>query len=154
RFSAQVIAPRCIPLIAYPAAWSPGLQMPIMAKVVYLDTATSAGLEPYRGKLRGAIVLVGEPRPLTVPFGVTARRLTEEDLLGYARAAADSPRPPAEAPPTPASRPDVRPLRPDEILGFLARQGAALVVRPSPEGDGDIVLVGGAEVPSADPRVR
>ena len=35
-FSAQVIEPQAIPLIAYPRAWSPGVNIP-RAEVVYLD---------------------------------------------------------------------------------------------------------------------
>src|SRR5687767_15793475 len=37
RFSAQVIEPTAIPLIAYPKAWSPGLASPLTADVVYFD---------------------------------------------------------------------------------------------------------------------
>src|SRR5438874_3315168 len=40
RFSAQVIDPQCIPLIAYPNAWSPGTEGTLVAPVVYFD-ATS-----------------------------------------------------------------------------------------------------------------
>src|SRR6267142_4985664 len=35
-FSAQVIEPQAIPLIAYPKAWSPGTNGPITAPVVYV----------------------------------------------------------------------------------------------------------------------
>src|SRR5690348_1210663 len=35
RFSAQVTAPQCIPVIAYPKAWSPGTEGILSAPVVY-----------------------------------------------------------------------------------------------------------------------
>src|SRR5690242_4563435 len=37
RFSAQILEPTAFPLIAYPKAWSPGLDHPITADVVYLN---------------------------------------------------------------------------------------------------------------------
>src|SRR5258708_110033 len=56
RFSAQVVEPQSIPLIAFPKAWSPGFDQPITAPVVFLDVKTEADFERYRGKLRGMIV--------------------------------------------------------------------------------------------------
>ena len=41
RFSAQVIEPQTIPLIGYPNAWSPGLDKPLTAEVVYFDGGTN-----------------------------------------------------------------------------------------------------------------
>src|SRR5262249_23231393 len=37
RFSAQVIEPQCIPLIAYPKAWSPGTEGSVVAPVIYFN---------------------------------------------------------------------------------------------------------------------
>ena len=54
RFSAQVIEPQAIPLVAWPKAWSHGLDWPIVAEVVYLDAKNEADLEKYKGKLKGA----------------------------------------------------------------------------------------------------
>jgi len=42
RFSAQVIDPTTIPLIAYPKAWSPGLASPVTSDVAYFDAKTEA----------------------------------------------------------------------------------------------------------------
>src|ERR1044071_8812228 len=52
RFSAQVVAPQCIPLIAFPKAWSPGTGGPLVAEVVLFDAKTEADLARYRGKLK------------------------------------------------------------------------------------------------------
>ena len=51
RFSAQVIEPQTIPLIGYPAAWSPGFDKPLMAEVVYFEGGTN-DMEKCKGKLR------------------------------------------------------------------------------------------------------
>src|ERR1043165_807151 len=61
-FSAQVSAPQDFPLIAYPKAWSPGLNGTLNADVIYFDATDEAGLEKFKGKLEGAIVLTA-PMP-------------------------------------------------------------------------------------------
>src|SRR6267142_1613497 len=52
RFSAQVIEPQAIPLIAAPKAWTPGFDKPITAEVVYIDAKTESDLEKYKDKLK------------------------------------------------------------------------------------------------------
>src|SRR5436305_11495684 len=61
-FSAQVVEPQDIPLIAFPKAWSPGWKGTLTADVIYVDAKTDAELEKYKGKLKGAIVLTS-PMP-------------------------------------------------------------------------------------------
>jgi hypothetical protein len=84
RFSAQVVTPQCIPLIAYPKAWSPGTNGPIVADVVLVEARTEADLARYKGKLKGAIVLTGTARTHTPRFEPLATRHTEQDLLAMA----------------------------------------------------------------------
>jgi hypothetical protein len=86
RFSAQVVEPQCIPLIAYPKAWSPGTGGPLVAPVVLLDASTEADLARYKGKLEGAIVLTSPVRNLTARFEPLATRLSDSDLLALADA--------------------------------------------------------------------
>src|SRR3989440_10899614 len=64
RFSAQIVDPLNIPLIAYPKAWSPATNGAITGDVVYIDAKTEADLDKYKGKLKGAIVLTQTPREL------------------------------------------------------------------------------------------
>jgi hypothetical protein len=59
-FSATVVEPETFTLSGCPNAWSPGFEQPLVADVVYLDARTSADLEKYRGKLKGAIVLASQ----------------------------------------------------------------------------------------------
>jgi hypothetical protein len=86
RFSAQVVEPQCIPLIAYPKAWSPGTGGPLVASVVLLDASTEADLARYKGKLAGAIVLTSSIRNLAARFEPLATRLSDSDLLALADA--------------------------------------------------------------------
>ncbi len=73
RFSAQVVDPLNIPLIAYPKAWSPATKGPITGDVVYLDAKNETDLEQYKGKLKGAIVLTQAPRELKARFAPLGR---------------------------------------------------------------------------------
>jgi len=84
-FSAMVTAPVPYPVIAYPAAWSPGLKEK-QAEVVFLDARTPADLEKYRGKLKGKFVLVGEPVSVRAHFEPQAARLADSMLLRMANA--------------------------------------------------------------------
>ncbi|HEU4768993.1 MAG TPA: M20/M25/M40 family metallo-hydrolase [Pyrinomonadaceae bacterium] len=88
-FSAQVVEPLAIPLIAYPKAWSPGTNGPVTAEVVYIDAKTEADLEKYKGKLKGKIVLTGPLRDVPARFEAPGTRLTDKELL----ALADAPEP-------------------------------------------------------------
>jgi hypothetical protein len=112
RFSAQVVEPQSIPLIAYPKAWSPGIKvMPevatttdpkkskkkhadpppqpssvVTAEVVYLDAKTDADLEKYRGQLKGKIVLIAPPAEVKANFTPMGTRRDEKNLLTLANA--------------------------------------------------------------------
>jgi hypothetical protein len=87
RFSAQVVAPQCIPLIAWPKAWSCGVEWPFVGDVVLLDARNEADLEKYRGQLKGAIVLISQTRDVPISFEPVATRLNETNLLRLANAA-------------------------------------------------------------------
>jgi hypothetical protein len=165
KFSAQVVEPQAINLIAYPNAWSPGLQQPLVADVVYFDARTNGDLKKYEGKLKGAIVLAGPMREVSAPFEPAARRLVATNLLALAnagepregRARFQSPDrlggPPERLGGTnsAARGPGAFARRgrffPGRYLSFLAREGAALIVNESSAGDGGGVLVAAASVP-------
>ena len=145
-FSAEVIEPQSIPLIAIPLAWSPAVDVP-RADVVYLDAKDEADLARFKGQLRGKIVLFGAPRELQPQFDPRATRLTEKQLLELADAG-DS------GPPDFAARlasPGLQALLKFRIflikqLQFLHNEGAALIVSPS-RGDGGAIFAEEALVP-------
>jgi carboxypeptidase Q len=149
RFSAEVVSPQAFPLNAYPRAWSPGLDAPLTADLVVVDAKNDEELQKYKGTLRGKIVLTGSTRELRPRFEPTAKRLSEKELLELADA------------PDPALLPrrPQRQLSPEQIEAarfnerktqFYYDEGVALLVAPSPAGDGGMLqFVQSASVPQA-----
>ncbi|MDB6112084.1 MAG: putative aminopeptidase [Pedosphaera sp.] len=175
RFSAQIVEPQSISLIGYPKAWSPGFDQPLVTEVIYLDAKTDADLEKYAGKLKGAIVLNSPVTEVKAHFEPLAVRMVETNLLQLANAAV--PRQPtnqangaagpgrrrggapgltnttqvargSNAPAGPGGRNRFQP----RFLNFLAKEGAALVVNPSVQGDGGTFYVAAASVPTPEGR--
>jgi hypothetical protein len=144
-FSAQVVEPLDIPLIAYPKAWSPALKGTLNADVVYFDAKDEAGLEKYRGKLKGAIVLTSPPPEIKAHFEPLGIRKDEKELLRLA----DAPDPKS----IPRRPPQVNPQQRAEGLfqakkqQFFVDEGVALLVDPSRSGDGGTIFVQSATVP-------
>jgi hypothetical protein len=87
KYSAQIVAPQCIPLIGYPKAWSPGTDGAVHAPVVYFQPKTEADFAGYKGKLKGAIVLINPPREVAARYEALATRKTDSELLALADAA-------------------------------------------------------------------
>ncbi|HXE52805.1 MAG TPA: M20/M25/M40 family metallo-hydrolase, partial [Tepidisphaeraceae bacterium] len=182
RYSAQIVEPYTIVLNGWPKAWSPGLDKPLTADVVYVDAKNDAELAKYKGKLKGAVVLVGPARELQPRFDPLAVRVSDSDLLGLANAAPTSVSPPGQARAataserramfagTPAGRallnrsttgPTTRRSGrfgqfafAGRILSFAAKEGAALIVTPSTQGDGGTIFVAQASIPNQQPGNR
>jgi len=148
RFSAQVVEPQAIPLIAYPKAWSPGFAPPVTAEVVYIDAKTEAELDKFKGKLNGKIVLTAPMREVSAHFDAQGKRLDEKALL----ALADAPEPRAGG----NNRGNFGGANRAAFdfvnakLRFFQQEGAALLIDPS-RGDGGTIFVQSASVP-APPR--
>jgi hypothetical protein len=160
RFSAQVVDPLNIPLIAYPKAWSPATRGPVTGAVVYLDAKTEADLEKYKGKLKGAIVLTQSPRELKARFAPLGTRQDEKSLLALADA----------IPPgggrgagggggggggfrmTPEQRATLN-FNARKLL-FAQEEGAAVLADGSRAGDGGTIFVQQATVPTLIPDVQ
>jgi carboxypeptidase Q len=145
RFSAQVTEPIAIPLIAYPKAWSPGLEAPLSADVVYIDAKTEADLDKFKGKLNGKIVLTTAMRDVPAHFDAQGTRLNEKELL----ALADAPEPrPTGGGPRNFNNTAFRALQEfaNAKARFFQAEGAALLIDPS-RGDGGTIFVQSAQVP-------
>ena len=85
-FTANVVEPQFIPLIACPKSWSPSTSGVVRGGVVYFEAKSEADLEKYRGKLKDAIVLIAPPRELKAQFEPPGQRQTVESLLALANA--------------------------------------------------------------------
>lgn len=145
-FSAEVIAPQTIPLIAYPKAWSPGVNLP-SAEVVYVDATDQAGLARFKDNLRGKIVLAGPMHEVKAHFDPQGKRLTEKELLELA----DAGEPSGPGAANPLANPRIQEFIKSRVfaaglLQFLSKEGAALIVFDG-EGDGGTVFVDAATVP-------
>jgi carboxypeptidase Q len=146
-FSAQVIAPQTIPLIAYPKAWSPGVNIP-NGDVVYVDAKDDNDLQKFKGNLRGKIVLTSSVREVKAHFDALGKRLGEKELLGLA----DAPEPgPPGAGNSFMNSPQFAAFIKSQIfnvkkLQFFSDEGAALLIDAS-QGDGGTIFVSGASVP-------
>ncbi|HZE69600.1 MAG TPA: M20/M25/M40 family metallo-hydrolase [Pyrinomonadaceae bacterium] len=145
RFSAQVVEPQTIPLIAYPKAWSPGTDGPVTGDVVYFNVKTEADLDQFKGQLKGKIVLTAPMREVAAHFDPQGTRRDEKNLLSLA----DAPEPRAGG-----GRGGFQ-LNPTQRaaflfnttkLKFLQEEGAALLIDPS-RGDGGTIFVQSASVP-------
>src|SRR5499426_1861824 len=90
-FTANIVKPDFIPLMAYPKAWSPSTNGAVRGPVVYLDAKAVGDLEKYKGKLKGAIVLISPPRDVKAHFEPEGTRMTEGDLLTLANAEPPTP---------------------------------------------------------------
>lgn len=148
-FTANMIKPTFSPLIAYPKAWSPSTNGVVRGAVVYLDIKTEADLDKYRGKLKGAIVLIDPAREVKAHWEAKAQRVNDESLLKMANA-----EPPAAA--TPSGRPRFELTAEQKAAQALSAkkwdlvysEGAAVVLEPTARnGDGGIIFVGSATIP-------
>jgi carboxypeptidase Q len=68
------------PFRAYPKSWSPSTNGAITGDVVYVDATNEEQLEKYKGKLKGAIVLMTPERAVRPGFDPVASRYTDDAL--------------------------------------------------------------------------
>jgi hypothetical protein len=86
RMIAHVTSPVPYPVIAYPSAWTDGTKGMVSADVVVVPSniMTAKQFEPYRGKLKGMIVVSQAPPPVPPVFAPLAQRYTIEQLNALA----------------------------------------------------------------------
>ena len=145
-FHAQVTEPQAIALIAYPKAWSPGVKGgTITEDVIYFDAKNEADLLKFKGRLKGAIVLMGQPAEIKARFEAPGTRRTEKDLLRLADALDPKLIPPRRSQTTPQQREDG--MFQAKRFQFLVEEGVGLLITPSRRGDGGTIFVQGATVP-------
>jgi hypothetical protein len=146
--SIRAVSPQAYPIIGYSKAWSAGTPGAIAGEAVLMKMDPRATdlsyLEPYRGKLRGRIVLLGEPRELKTIDEAPSKRYSAEQLSELTRETAHRARA-GYRPPTREARELIR-----KRLQFLREEGALATVDAGWYGDGGTVFVGG--VTPRDPK--
>lgn len=144
KFSAMVTAgEQTTAFRAYPKAWSPSTNGPVTADVIYIDAADEAGLEKYKGRLKGAIVLTAPERAVSDIFKPTASRTTKDDLaiLENAKRATPQPFPTPTAQQIAAQQLNAKKNR------MYFEEGAAVLIDSGFGTDAGTIRVMGASLP-------
>ena len=163
KFYGALETPAYASLIGFPLAWTPGTDGPVTAEAVLAPLHSQADFAKYKGKLKGKIVLIFDPRELVLHTEPDAHRLTDEEV-GARTKTADPSRPgfggggrPANAAPQPGeftpsslstAAPSGRILR-NQVNAFLKDEGVAVALTPGYNGDGGTIFAsyGGSQNP-------
>ncbi|MEO5510560.1 MAG: M28 family peptidase, partial [Longimicrobiales bacterium] len=86
RMIAQVTSPVAFPVIAYPGAWAEGTGAMVSSEVVYVPNTvnTVEAFAPYKGKLKGKIVISAPARDVPAMMTAPGTRNTTEQLNALA----------------------------------------------------------------------
>ena len=148
-------------LIGFPLAWTPGTNGPVTADAVLAPLHSADDFAKYKGKLKGKIVLIFDPRELTLHTDPEAHRLTDEEVEArtktpdpshngfFFRSNAPAPRPGEYTPATlSTAAPSGRVLR-NQVNQFLKEEGVAVALTPGYNGDGGTIFAsyGGSQDP-------
>ncbi len=149
RFSASVqTADEFTAFRAYPKAWSPSTNGAITGEVVFVDATDEAGLEKYKGKLKGAIVLIQPQAKVEPGFKPVASRQSEEAL---ATMEAAKPQTGGGQQFTPTEEQRKAQQFNQRKIRFYFEEGVAVVVEPSFGTDSGTIRVMGANLPPQTP---
>jgi carboxypeptidase Q len=163
RFSAQLKEPQFSPLIGFARPWSPGTNGPVQGDPVMATITSAADFEKYKGKLKGKIVMLGDPRQLNPVTRLLATRYNDTELANLEMAPDPSVRggfgggPTTLLMPRPATPPGMpaggiagmRRFR-SELNKFLVEEGVSVVVTSGTVADGGTVFAQAAG--SQDPK--
>jgi len=147
KFTAAVVDPQYIPVIAYPNAWSPSTKGPVTSEVVYLDAKTDADFAKYKGQLAGKIVLLSGERPMAPVDKALMSRYDDEALAKMASAAMPAASDSSGLPPADIIKRFVDGFNLNvRRTKFLQEEGAAVALYNSGQGSGGTLFVQGANV--------
>jgi hypothetical protein len=157
KFYGALVEPNYAPLIGFPLAWTPGTNGPVTGEAILAPIHSQADFAKYKGKLKGKIVLIADPKVVLMHTEPEARRLTDEDLAqravvpdpsrlgGFGGGGRGAPTPP----PVVLDRTAALKLR-NDISRFLSEEGALVVLNYGTNGDGGTVFAswGGSQDPN------
>lgn len=165
RFSAQMKEPQFSPLIGFARPWSPGTNGPVQGDPMLAVITSAADFDKYKGKLKGKIVLLGEPRQLMPITKAQASRYSESELEALEMAPDPAARSSFGGGAGPQTllmpRPSMPPGMPAggmvgmrqfrvQLNKFLVDEGVAVVVTSGTNADGGTVFAQAAG--SQDPK--
>jgi hypothetical protein len=155
KFNLEMTEPQYERIIAYPLAWSPATKGALSGQPVIVEINSPADFPRYRGKLRGALVLMGKPNSKPAAhFEADARRFTDEELKRGAQAISPTEKileeydAPAYAGAEKARREGLS--RRAALSKFFLDEGVAVMLRPSPLDSANLLATdaGGFDVHS------
>ncbi len=123
--SAHMTAPSYLPILAYPRPWTGSTKGKITGSPVLAAIASKADMDKYRGKLKGAIVLLKDARPVHPNFSAPAKRLDDKDI----KELEDTPIP--VKPPRPGEPDGEGGLKWEELEQFFRTEEVGVLVEPS-----------------------
>jgi carboxypeptidase Q len=146
-FEAHMIEPQYAPLIGFPLAWTPGTNGDVSGEPVLAVMTTEEDLAKFKGKLKGKVALISQPRTLGLITQPPARRYTEDELNQTAMAADPGAAPfgrPGQPPSAFAQQPrmnmeQMRQFR-TKLAQFLRDEAPLVVVQSGMIGDGGTVF--------------
>ncbi len=79
-YEGHLLEPQYAPIIGFPLAWSPGTDGLVTGEPVLAIMGTTEDLEKFKGKLKGKIVLISQPRNLSAITASPTKRYTDAEL--------------------------------------------------------------------------
>ncbi len=161
KFYGALVEPNYAPLIGFPLAWTPGTDGPVTAEAVLAPIHSQDDFAKYKGKLKGKIVLIVDPKVVLMHTEVEAHRLTDEEIeartivpdpsrlgAGFGGAARGGRNAPPVAPPPVVDRGAALRLR-NDTSKFLSDEGVLVAINYGTNGDGGTVFAtfGGSQDP-------
>ncbi len=157
KFYGALVEPNYAPLIGFPLAWTPGTDGPVTGEAVLAPIHSQADFAKYKGKLKGKIVLIADPKVVLMHTEAEARRLTDEEIA--ARTIVPDPSRLGAGfgggrPGVPAAPPVVLTGTPrlslrNDTSKFLSDEGVLVAINYGTNGDGGTVFAtwGGSQNP-------
>ncbi len=146
-YSGRILTPFVQPLNAYPVAWTGSTPGTITGEAMVVKAESVEDLAQYKGKLTGAIVLVGDPPGVEPEYEPRDRRQSLDDLLGEPEPSEWEAMDPAEREKRIAEWRARRAVR-MAVDSALAAEGVALTLIPSSRQYG--ILRGGGNSAGRD----
>lgn len=122
--SAHMTAPSYMPIVAYPRPWTGSTNGKITGSPILAPIMSKADMERYKGKLKGAIVLLKDPRPVHPNFSAPASRLDDKGLKELEET-------PIPVKPAKPGVPEADGLKWEELEEFFKVEQVGCLVEPS-----------------------
>jgi hypothetical protein len=141
KFYAAMTSPQYMPLIAYPKAWTAGLENAIKGNAILMDIKKEEDLKQFKGQLKDAIVLIKGEQEVPLSLEPDAKRYSDEELKNLQMAQDGSGRRNF----TPEQFEQMRAQRDlqNKVISFIKEEGGKVIIEPSRGKHGTIFVQSG-----------